>query len=127
MKTSIKLTAVLLLASTSIFAATPSKTKTPATEADSYITFSSLPSQMGIDVKVARNDAGKAIVMFYDQDHNVILKDVLKVSGTMEKGYILSKLENGDYTMEVTLNKQVVKKAIHVYDEDQTKTFIVLQ
>ena len=127
MKTSIKLTALLVLASTSIFAATPSKTKDPVAKAKEEITFSSLPSQMGIDVKVARSDEGKAIVMFYDQDHNVILKDVLPTSGTVEKGYILSKLENGDYTMEVTLNKQVVKKAIHVYDEDQTKTFIILQ
>ena len=127
MKTSIKLTALLLLASTGIFAATPSKTKAPASKADSYITFSSLPSKMGIDLKVARSDEGKAIVMFYDQDRNMILKDVLPAAGTMEKGYILSKLENGDYTMEVTLNKQVVKKAIHVYDEDQRKTFIVLQ
>ena len=127
MKTSIKLTALLLLASTGIFAATPSNTKAPAAKPESYITFSSMPSKMGIAVKVARSDAGKAIVMFYDQDHNVILKDVLPASGTMEKGYILSKLENGDYTMEVTLNKQVVKKAIHVYDEDQTKTFIILQ
>ena len=126
MKTSIKLTALFLLASTGIFAATLSKTKAPAT-AESNITFSSLPSKMGIDVKVARSGECKAIVMFYDQDRNVMLKDVLSASGTMEKGYILSKLENGDYTMEVTLNKQVVKKAIHVYDEDHTKTFIVLQ
>ena len=127
MKTSIKLTALLLLSSTGIFAATSSKTKAPAAKANEEITFSSLPSKIGIDVKVGRQDEGKAIVMFYDQDHNVILKDVLPASGSMEKGYILSKLENGDYTMEVTLNKQVVKKAIHVYDEDQAKTFIILQ
>jgi len=50
-------------------------------------------------------------------------KDVL--AGNRSKGYILTTLENGDYTMEVTSNKQIVKKNIHVYDEGKTKTFIV--
>ncbi|MEO6978635.1 MAG: hypothetical protein ABI113_09665, partial [Mucilaginibacter sp.] len=59
----------------------------------------------------------------YDQDKNVLRKDVLTANGS--KGYVLSSLENGNYTMEVTTAGQVVKKNIHVYNEDQTKTFIV--
>jgi len=117
MKTSIKLTALLLLASAGLFAATPAKT----IKADApSVTISSLASNKGIAVKAA--DA-KSIVMIYDQDKNVLRKDVL--AGNASKGYILNTLENGNYTLEVTSNNQTVKKNIHVYDEDKTKTFIV--
>jgi len=37
----------------------------------------------------------------------------------------LTSLDNGDYTVEVTLNKLVMKKDIHVYMEGQVKTFII--
>ncbi|MGN6395285.1 MAG: hypothetical protein ACTHMI_06965 [Mucilaginibacter sp.] len=117
MKASIKLTALLLLAATGVFAATPAKsakTDVPA------VTISSLASNKGIAVKTA--DA-KSIVMIYDQDKNVLRKDVL--ASNASKGYILNNLENGDYMMEVTSNNQTVKKNIHVYIEDKTKTFIV--
>jgi protein-disulfide isomerase len=117
MKNSIKLTALFLLASAGLFAAVPAKT----VKADvPSVTISALASNKGIAVKAA--DA-KSIVMIYDQDKNVLRKDVLAANGS--KGYVLSGLENGDYTMEVTSNKQTVKKNIHVYNEDKTKTFIV--
>jgi len=127
MKNSIKLTALFLLASAGLFAAVPSKPKAPVTPSKDAITFSSLPSHTGIDIKVDRAEPGKAIVMIYDQDQNVIFKDVLPKDKAMEKGYILNQLDNGDYTIEVTSNKQVVKKDIHVYNEYKTKTFIVNQ
>ena len=117
MKTSIKLTALLLLASAGLFAATPAK---PAKADVPAVTISSLASNNGVAVKAA--DA-KSLVMIYDQDKNVLRKDVL--ASNASKGYILNKLENGDYTMEVTANSQTVKKHIHVYEEDGAKTFIV--
>lgn len=117
MKASIKLTALFLLATTSLFAAVPAKAlKTDATA----VTFSTLAANKGIAVKAA--DA-KSIVMIYDQYKNVLRKDVL--AGNTARGYILNTLENGDYTLEVTSNKQTVKKNIHVYNEGQTKTFII--
>lgn len=124
MKKSIKLTALFLLASASLFAAT---TKGPVTPSKADITFSSLPSHKGIEVKVQSAAPSKAIVIIYDADKNVIYKDALPAYKAMEKGYILNQLENGDYTIEVTENKQVVTKQIHVYDEDQTRVFIVKQ
>lgn len=127
MKASIKLTALFLLASTGLFAATPSKTKAAVVPSKDVITFSALPSHKGVDIKVDRAEAGKAIVMIYDQDMNVIFKDVLPADKAMEKGYILNQLDNGDYTIEVTSNKQVVKKDVHVYNEYKTKTFFVNQ
>ena len=126
MKTSIKLTALFLLASTGLFAATTVKTNSNvAPSAKNEITFSSLPSERGVDVKVEKNAPGKAIIMIYDKDGNVLRKDVLSAKKGMEKAYILNQLENGDYTIEVTSNKQVVKKDIHVYDEGDTKMFII--
>jgi hypothetical protein len=121
MKTSIKLAALLLVAGASIFAVSPSKAAgVPANDA---ITFSVLPSQKGVAVKSAE----KAIVTITDQAGNVIRKDALNGSKGLEKGYILSQLENGDYTISVTSNHQTVKKGVHVYDEDGAKEFIVTE
>jgi len=117
MKASIKLTALLLLAATGVFAATPVK---PAKAEVPAVTISTLASNKGIAVKAAE---AKSVVMIYDQDKNVLRKDVLAGNGS--KGYILNNLENGNYTLEVTSNNQTVKKNIHVYNEDKTKTFIV--
>jgi len=118
MKTSIKLTALLLLASAGVFAATPARTvKAEGPE----VTISSLAANNGVAV----NAADKSVVIIYDQFKNVLRKDVL--AGNTSKGYILSALENGDYTMEVTANKQTVKKDIHVYEEGKTKTFLIKQ
>lgn len=120
MKNTIKITALALLISTGLFAATSAKANGTAPASANVITVSA----KGVIVKVDNSDA-KAIVMIYDKDGNVIRKDILSSNKGLEKGYILNQLDYGDYTMEVTSNKQVVKKAIHVYDEGKTKTFIV--
>ena len=127
MKNSIKLTALLVLASVSVFAASPSKIKATAAKSKSVVTFASLPSQKGVEVKVESNNPAKAAVIIYDADKNVVFKDVMSCSKSMEKGYILSQLEDGDYTIEVTSNHQTVKKDIHVYEEVTTKQFIVIE
>ena len=119
MKNSIKLTALFLLATTGLFAAVQAK----ALKADvPSVTISTLALHKGIAVKAA---GAKSIVMIYDQDKNVLRKDVL--ARNTSKGYVLNALENGDYTMEITSNKKTVKKNIHVYNEGKTKTFIVQQ
>jgi hypothetical protein len=123
MKNSIKLTALLLLASAGVFAATPSKTKASLVPPTAAVTFSSMPSQKGVEVKL--NESAKAIVIITDQDGNVLRKDILSNNKGLEKGYVLNKLDNGDYTIEVTTSGQIVKKVIHVYDEGQTKMFII--
>jgi hypothetical protein len=125
MKNSIKLAALFLVASTGLFAATSAKAATVVPSTKDVITVSSLPSEDGVAVKVEKDEPGKAFVIIYDKDGNVLRKDVLSNDKGFEKGYILSQLENGDYTIEITSDKQVVKKDIHVYDEDQTKMFII--
>ena len=123
MKKSITLSALFVLLTAGLFAATPVKAAIVPFADD--VSFTSLPDNNGIDVKVSKSVAGKTSIVIYDQDKNVLRKDVLGSSQTAEKGYILTGLDNGDYTIEVTSNKKVVKQAIHIYNEDETKTFII--
>ena len=107
MKNQIKLTALFLVLSASVFAASP-KTEVPA--ASNNITFSAMPAHRGVEVNVEGTAAKNAIVIISDKDGNVLLKDVLPAYKTMHKGYVLNGLDYGDYTIEVTSAKQVVKK-----------------
>ena len=124
MKKTIKLAALFLLASATFVTVASAK---GTTSADDQITFSSLPSQRGVEIKVNSATPSKAIVIVYDADNNVIFKDAMPAYKAMQKGYILDQLENGDYTIVVSENKSVVKKEVHVYDENNAKTFIVKQ
>jgi hypothetical protein len=124
MKKTIKLAALFLLASATFVTVASAK---GTTSANDQITFSSLPSQRGLEIKVSSTAPSKAIVMIYDANDNVVFKDVMPTYKAMQKGYILDQLENGDYTIVVKENHSEVKKAVHVYDEGSTKTFIVQQ
>jgi len=125
MKTSFKLTALLVVASLGVFAATPSKAAIVPVK--DVITFSTLPSEQGVDIKIDKTAPGKTVVQIYDQAGNVLRKDVLSAGKTVEKAYILNQLEDGDYIIAVTSNHQTVKKNIHVYEEVRTKQFIVVE
>ena len=124
MKKTIKLAALFLLASATFVTVASAK---GTTSADDEISFSSLPSQRGVEIKVNSTTPSKAIVMVYDADNNLIFKDALPAYKAMQKGYILDQLDNGDYTIVVSENKSEVKKQVHVYDENNTKQFIVKQ
>ena len=119
MKKTIALAALILGLGTSVFAATPAKSKAP--KAGEKVSFSSLKDDKGFGVSV---ETGKSIVMFYDANNNVIFKDVLSKGGAAVKGYIVTSLEDGDYTVEVKTGKDVVTKQMHVYDDGQAKSYI---
>jgi hypothetical protein len=125
MKASIKLTLLLTLASTSVFAATSPKAVVPPSKA--IITLSSLPSLTGLEVKVDAGTATTAAVIVYDEDRNVVYKDVLPSLKSMEKGYILTHLHDGKYSLEVSVKHQTVKNNILVYHEGDSKSFMVMQ
>jgi len=55
------------------------------------------------------------------------LKDILPSKTDVSKGYVLTGLEDGEYTMEITTDKQVVKKSIHVYQDGDQKSFYIAQ
>jgi hypothetical protein len=122
MKNSIKLAAALLVVSASIFSVS-AKAVVPFT--GDVVTFSSLPSLAGLNIKVDKNVAGKAIVIIYNQNKDVIFKDALAADKSSQKGYVLNQLESGDYTIEVFSGNKTVKKDIHVYEADGQKSFLV--
>jgi len=118
MKKVISLLAIGLLLSCSLFANVPPKTdRVKASAKKSMIMFSPLHAKRGIDVRIRNLTPGKATVVIYDDYGNTYWKDVTK-NKAFEKGYILNQLDEGDYTVEVKLNGQLVeKRAINVYDE----------
>ena len=122
MKNAFKLSALLLLFSTGVFAANPAKHHSSKTASiNNMVTFSTLPSKRGIEIAVDKNTPGKAVVLIYNWDNDVIWKDVLKKDKGMEKAYVLNNLDNGNYTIEVMVNKQIVQKTAHVYYKGDAK------
>jgi hypothetical protein len=127
MKRKFKLSALLLLASMGIFAAAPAKPRNPyAPSIKSMVTFCALPSKRGVEIKLNENAPDKAFVRIYNWNNDVVWMDKLSPKKGMDKGFILSFLDNGNYTIEVTLNDQTVSKTAHVYYRGDTK-FVTLR
>jgi hypothetical protein len=122
MKNSIKLSALLLLASTGIFATAAAKPTEPKTASiKRMVTFSTIPTRKGIEIKVNKDIPGKARVIIYNYENDMVWKDVLSSKKGMDKAFVLNQLDNGNYTIEVTIDKQVVRKIAHVYYKGDAK------
>ncbi len=128
MKTLIKssaIVAVLALLSTGVFATeNPAKKAAPAAKKD-VVLFTALAQDKGVGVIIHKADVSKTAVAIYDADGNLVMKDVQgKNAKDVLKGYVLSALENGKYTIKVTSNNEVTKRVVHVYnDENDQKAF----
>jgi len=119
MKKTIAIAALILgLGTTSVFAATA------APKADASVSFTSLKNDKGFSVKVA---AEKSVVIISDNDGNVIFKDRISKGVPAEKGYVISDLENGDYTVEVKTETGLTTKHMHVYEDGATKSYFFFQ
>jgi hypothetical protein len=119
--------ALLLLLSTGLFAAAPKRlARGMPTEKQDYIIFYTLPSQRGIDLRIKKAEPGQTIVVIYDNNGNVLRKDVMN-GPAVRRGYVLNQLDNGDYTIEISSKNQVFKRNIHIYNEGPIKSFIVKQ
>ncbi len=123
MKNSTRLITLFLLATTGLFATVAAGLAQPS-QSSEKIVFSSLPSLKGIMIHCNKIEPGKAIVIIYDSNKNVMRKDVMPTADTLKKGYIVNQLPEGNYTVEVTANKHVATKAFRVYMEGHTKTFM---
>jgi len=126
MKTNIKSSALIIalaLLSTGAFAATKSN-EGPEVPQDQVI-FTAVSQDQEVGVIIHQAEAAKAAVTIYDAAGNVMLKDVLsKKEEVAKKGYDLTQLAEGDYTIKVTSNKVETKKLVHVYsDENDQKAF----
>ena len=127
MKNSIKAAALFLVLSAGILTATSTQAATRVVTSNAgEITFSPSESLTTVNIKVEKVAPGKAIVVITDADGNILRKDVAAASKAFEKSYILNQLDNGDYGIEVIANNQVVKKTVHVYEEDGVKMFFFL-
>jgi hypothetical protein len=131
MKTSIKLSALFVLLTTGVFATTVAKADegkidiTP--KAKEVVSFRALDHDRGVKVDFAKSESGKSIVKVYNKNNELLLKDVVPSKTDVSKGYVLTGLEDGEYTMEITTNNQVVKKSIHVYQDGDQKSFYIAQ
>jgi hypothetical protein len=122
MKKFIRLTGLLLLTCTGLFASASVKpTSHKAASMKNMVSFSTLPSKRGVEVKLNQNTPDKAIVIIYNYENDIVWKEALGKNKPMAKAFILNQLDNGNYTVEVTLDKQVVKKTAHVYYKGDSK------
>jgi hypothetical protein len=122
MKKTIAIAALILGIGTSVFAAAPAKSGAP--KAGDKVSFASLKDDKGFAVMV---EAGKSVVIVYDKDGTVIFKDLLSKGDAAQKGYVITSLDEGNYTVEVKTGKDVVSKTIHVYDDGQNKSYFFMQ
>ena len=122
MKKTIAIAALILGIGTSVFAAVPAKSKAP--KASTSVSFITLKDDNGFGVRVG---AEKSVVIVYDNNGEVIFKDLLSKGLPSEKGYNISELDYGTYTVEVKTETGDVKKEMHVYDDGQGKSYLFIQ
>ena len=128
MKTLIKSSAfiaVLALVSTGVFANENPTKKAPTAAKKDVVLFTALSQDKGVGIIIHKADVSKTSVAIYDADGNVVMKDVQgKNANDVLKGYVLSALDNGKYTIKVTSNNEVTKRVVNVYnDENNQKSF----
>src|ERR1700744_1582417 len=114
MKKIIKLTALALLLSSGAFAATPKTAHKMMNGKQDNIVFYTLPSQRGIDLRVKKAEAGQTIVTIFDDQGNVLQRDVMNKTD-IRRGYNFTQLDNGDYSIVISSKNQVFKRKIHIY------------
>lgn len=116
MKTLIKTSAllfVLSLFSTGVFAATA-----VAADSSDVVTINALSDDCTLGVSIDKATRGNTWVTIYDDSNNIVMREALsKDSGTLEKAYNFTGLDDGDYTIEVDSNDQITDKQVHIYSD----------
>lgn len=121
MKKSINWVVLFLLLGASAFATIPAKFKSHNAKLNDKVSFIPLRLKSGFAVMVNKQEPGKSMVLIYDSDKNVVFKDLLTNKTKAEKKYILSYLDNGDYTVEVFSKNHDVKTQFSVYNRGERK------
>lgn len=127
MKASIKLSALFFLLSAGVFATTTAKASDVTPKAKEVVSFSVLGNDRGIKLNLAKSESGKSFVRVYNKQNELLLKDFVSTKTDAAKGYVLSELPDGDYTLEISTNNQVVKKTLHVYQDGAQQSFFIVQ
>ena len=130
MKASIKLSALFFLLSAGVFATTAANAKdntdnTPKVK--ETVTFNVLNNNRGLKVNVAKSESGKTFVRFYNAEKELLMKDYVSSKSAVTKDYVLSGLDCGDYTLEISSDNNVVRKTVRVYQDGDQKSFYFVQ
>ncbi len=121
MKKFITLTSLFLLLGIGVCSTVSAKPKNHNRRSHEQVSFIPLHQKGGFAIMVDKQQPGKSMVIIYDQDKNVVFKDCLTKGTRAEKKYILSNLNNGDYTVEVYSKVHDIKTPFYVYDTGQKK------
>jgi hypothetical protein len=121
MKKSIKLIVLFLLLGTGAFAAIPAKSKNRTAKPNEVVSFIPLKFKNGVAIRVDKQEPGKSMVIIYNSDKNVVFKDILTKEIIGEKRYILSLLDDGDYTVEVYSKNHDISTHFSVYSRGERK------
>lgn len=85
------------------------------------VSFIPLQTKKGFAIMVDKLQPGNSTVIIYDQNKNVVFKDCLTKNTRAEKKYILSGLNDGDYTVEVFSKTHDIKTSFYVWDNGKRK------
>jgi hypothetical protein len=122
MKTSIKtitLLAAFALLTTGAFAAGKVKKDTTTTDVRAWASLNYFANSCGIDVTIEKATPGNSTLTIYDGDGDVLLTDSLVLNAeTVQKSYLLTNIADGDYTIEITSNNNVVEKTIELRSDE---------
>ena len=80
-----------------------------------------LKMEKGFAVMVDKGLPDKSLVIIYDNDKNVVFKDVLTKGFKAEKKYILSQLPDGDYSVEIYSKNHDIQTQFFVYHAGMNK------
>ncbi len=130
MKNSIKIIAAFLMLGTGAFASAAGKSTSNNASplpVKNAIIIKGLSSNIGVSVNMAQTLTGMPLVTITDQARHVLYQSKLSGMAGSGKAYNLSELDNGDYFISVTANRQEVKKQVHIYEENGQKTYFIVQ
>lgn len=84
-----------------------------------------LRHESGFAVMVDKERPGSSVVIITNQDETYEFKDLLTRNTTAEKKYNLSKLDAGNYTVEVVTKGHDIKTNFYVYNKPSGKVIFV--
>jgi hypothetical protein len=126
MKKSIALGALCLLLSIGACSTATAKPKHHYMNTKAEVSLIPLREKPGFAVRVDKLEAGKSMVLIYNNNGDEVFKNLLTKKAASEKKYILSDLPAGNYTLEVYSKGHDLKTKFYVYDKHQRKVIFLV-
>ncbi|MBS1532775.1 MAG: hypothetical protein JSU01_20905 [Bacteroidetes bacterium] len=127
MKKSILFGALGMLLGLGVSSAAVPKPKHHNTDLSARAGVSIIPlrHEPGFAVMVDKEKPGNSVVIISNPDETYSFKDLLTKSSTFEKKYNLSKLDAGNYTVEIITKGHDIKTNFYVYNKPSGKVIFV--